>query len=354
MHDGLVFAGISGFPAGIRGVVVALDQATGDIVWIFFTVEDENLWGNPEVNSGGGIWYPPALDAKTGTLYYGVGSPYPFPGAPGFPNATSRPGDNRWTSGTVALDVATGELRWGYQAFPHDLFDRDHVLVALAEAMTDGEDRAVVVTAGKGNVVIGLDPATGAELWATSVGLHSNDDVESFEGGLKVLPGAQGGIVTPISVADGVAYVAAVNAATPYESPEQPSGGEGTELFTLPSNVVAIDIADGTILWDVEIHPDVLGTPAAAGQGVAPPSSAASALFIRWLPGIHTTPPLTAVVPPNRSAFSYNPTSAPSTPAASAAVNPAAPDPRTMMSCVRTASGITVSSPKSGAGIPPE
>ena len=250
VYDGMVFASTSGFPAGVRGTIFALDQASGEVVWSFATIEDENLWGNPWLNSGGGVWYPPALDVETGTLYFGVGSPYPFPGAPGFPAGSSRPGDNRWTSGTIALDVRTGEFRWGYQAFPHDLFDRDHVLVALAEVDDDGGRRKVLVTAGKGNVVIGLDPATGEELWNTSVGMHQNDDLTSFDELVEVLPGAQGGIVTPIAVADGVAYVTAINAPTPYANDETPSGGEGTRLFTHPSNVLAIDISDGSIIWD--------------------------------------------------------------------------------------------------------
>lgn len=252
VYDGMVFASTSGFPAGVRGTIFALDQASGEVVWSFSTIEDEGLWGNPEINSGGGVWYPPALDVESGTLYFGVGSPYPFPGAPGFPAGSSRPGDNRWTSGTVALDVRTGEFRWGFQAFPHDLFDRDHVLAALAELNEgDGGDRRkVLVTAGKGNVVIGLDPPSGEELWSTSVGMHQNDELTSFDELIEVLPGAQGGIVTPIAVADGVAYVTAINAPTPYENDETPSGGEGTRLFTHPSNVVAIDVSDGSIIWD--------------------------------------------------------------------------------------------------------
>ena len=149
VHDGLVFASTSGFPAGVRGTISALDHATGSIVWSFSTVESEDLWGNPGINSGGGAWYPPALDVSSGTLFFGVGNPYPQPGAPGFPAGSSRPGDNRWTSGTVALDYATGHLRWGFQAFPHDLFDRDHVLVALTEARIGGEDRSVLITPGR-------------------------------------------------------------------------------------------------------------------------------------------------------------------------------------------------------------
>lgn len=269
-HGGLVFASSSGFPAGERGTIHALDQATGSIVWQFATVEDEGLWGNPKVNSGGGAWYPPSLDPETDTLYYGIGNPYPYPGIPGYPAGASRPGDNRWTNSTVALDAATGELRWGFQAFPHDIFDRDHVLTAIAEIPADGEatdgqaadgetTRKVIISTGKGAVVFGLDPATGEELWQTSVGKHQNDHLTSFDETIEVFPGVQGGIVTPIATADGVAYATVLNAPTVYNSDEDFQAEQRTSLFTNPSNVVAIDAATGEIVWDVEVTAELIG-----------------------------------------------------------------------------------------------
>ena len=39
----------------------------------------KSLWGHPEINSGGGVWYTPAFDGK-GSMYFGVGNPAPFPG----------------------------------------------------------------------------------------------------------------------------------------------------------------------------------------------------------------------------------------------------------------------------------
>ena len=282
VYDEMVFASTSGFPAGSRGTIYALNQATGEVVWTFATVEDEGLWGNPDVNSGGGAWYPPALDTDTGTLFYGVGNPYPFPGAPGWPAGSSRPGDNRWTSGTVALDIATGELRWGFQAFPHDIFDRDHVLVTLAKDHDHGLDHDILVSAGKGGVAFGHDPATGEVLWKTSVGLHRNDTLEAFSAPVEVMPGAQGGMVTPVAVADGVFYATVVNAPSYYESDQVNSGGEGTQLFTRPSNAVAIDVATGEILWDVEIiskYPEVPSADVLGGMTVVNDLVFTSAFF---------------------------------------------------------------------------
>ena len=66
-------------PGGI-GVIYALDQSTGNIVWQFSTVDTPNLWGHPEVNSGGGCWYPPAIDTNTGNMFWAVANPAALPG----------------------------------------------------------------------------------------------------------------------------------------------------------------------------------------------------------------------------------------------------------------------------------
>ena len=262
-HAGLVFASSSGFPAGERGTIYALNQADGSIAWQFSTVEDEGLWGIPELNSGGGAWYPPSVDPETNMIYYGVGNPYPFPGVPDFPAGASRPGDNRWTNSTIALDADTGEIQWGFQAFPHDIFDRDHVLTAIAAIEeNNGEEngtRKVVISTGKGAVVFGLDSATGRELWRTPVGKHQNDHLTSFDEPIEVFPGVQGGIVTPIATADGVVYVSVLNAPTTYKNDEDYQAEEQTRLFTNPSNVVAIDAGTGEILWDVEVTAELIG-----------------------------------------------------------------------------------------------
>ena len=52
------------YTGGDRGVVTALDRATGEVEWTFDTVLGEDLWGDPAVNSGGGAWYPPAVDSS--------------------------------------------------------------------------------------------------------------------------------------------------------------------------------------------------------------------------------------------------------------------------------------------------
>ncbi|MGH8985410.1 MAG: PQQ-binding-like beta-propeller repeat protein [Acidimicrobiia bacterium] len=241
------------YAGGDRGVLSALDARTGEVVWSFDTVASEDLWGNPEVNSGGGAWYPPAIDVEAGVVYWGIANPAPFPGTPEFPNGSSRPGRNLYTESVVALDVASGGLLWYAQAIEHDLFDRDLVHTMLVEA--DGED--VLVATGKLGRVIGHDPASGEVQFDTPVGLHDNDDLATLQGPTTILPGTYGGVLTPPAAADGIVYTASVNAPTTLE-PDEPNY-LGAELGQLPGTVSAIDVGSGEVLWETMVPGDPLG-----------------------------------------------------------------------------------------------
>ena len=255
--DGKVLAATSSLSQpGARGTLFALDQETGEVLWSFDTIVSDDLWGHPELNSGGGAWHPPSVDISKRVSYWGISNPYPFPGAKGFPNGASRPGDNKWTNSILAIDLDTGELKWGHQAVAHDLFDRDTVLTAVADLGGDPQSQ-VFISTGKLGRVIGLDP-NGEVLWDTLVGMHQNDDVVSFEYQLKVLPGPLGGVLTPIAVADGVVYVTVGNLPITYTSPEQ-SGGDGVRFGSFNSQLVAIDAETGDVLWDVELPGDSFG-----------------------------------------------------------------------------------------------
>jgi glucose dehydrogenase len=256
--DGLVIAStvpisVGGiYVGGDHGVVSALDAETGEVVWEFDTVED-GLWGNPEVNSGGGAWYPPVVDLERGLVYVGTANPAPFPGTAEFPNGTSRPGDNLYTDSIVALDLHTGELAWYHQVTPHDIFDRDQVHTLMAEV--DGED--VIVSAGKSGVLVGLDPDDGTVLWQAEVGVHDDDDLTELDGPTFINPGTYGGILTPPATADGVVYAATVDAATEL-SPDE-TAYFGAPLGTEDGEVSAVDAGTGEVLWEADVPGDPLG-----------------------------------------------------------------------------------------------
>lgn len=257
VEDTLLVATSSLAKPGSRGILFALDAATGEERWMFDTIESPDLWGRPDLNSGGGSWYPPAVDLEARRVYWGTSNPYPWPGLPDFPNGSSRPGDNRWANSTLALDLDTGELLWGHQHRPHDLFDLDTALTALTTVGDD--DRQVVISSGKFGRVVGLDPASGDVLWDTPVGVHQNDDVESFEGELVVYPGYVGGVTTPLAVADGVVHVAVVNAPSELPLPSIDFRPESPNFAIHDGQMVAVDAEDGHVVWDVEVDGQPFG-----------------------------------------------------------------------------------------------
>ncbi|WP_081472323.1 outer membrane protein assembly factor BamB family protein [Methanothrix harundinacea] len=236
-------------PGGI-GVISALDAETGDIVWEFSTVDSPDLWGNPGVNSGGGAWYPPAVDVETGITFWGTGNPAPFPGTEEWPSGTSRPGPNLYTDSLVALDHATGDMIWYHQVLPHDLFDHDfQISPILAERDSGGRSQKVVYGAGKMGKVYAFDRTSGELLWSAVVGRY--DEAAQLdvlpEGTTRIYPGVLGGVETPMAYSDGVLYVPVVNLFTDWTP-------TSLDTSTIDFNngtgeLVAIDASTGKILW---------------------------------------------------------------------------------------------------------
>lgn len=242
------------YTGGGIGTIYALDQSTGKIVWSFDTVDTPELWGNKDVNSGGGSWYSPAIDTDTGMTYWGVGNPAPFPGTKDFPSGSSRPGPNLYTDSMLALDSQNGTLAWYTQVRAHDLFDLDfQIPPVLASASVNGTQQDIVIGAGKLGKVVAFNRQTGDILWETNVGQHDNDDLTSIPdtgNATRVYPGFFGGVETPMAYANGVIYVPVVNLYadyTPSTATPQPFN-QGT------GELVAIDVNTGKILWDNKLN----------------------------------------------------------------------------------------------------
>lgn len=283
VYDGHVFVGtiagavelggevqVRGYAPGNSGHAFALDAETGDVAWDFMVVQD-NFWGNPDVNAGGGIWYPPAIDLQTGTTYWGTGNPAPFPGTVEFPNGSSRPGDNPYSNSMLSIDHATGELNWGKVVNPEDLLDHDfQAPPILATTQIDGEDRNIVIGSGKLGRVIAFDRETGDTLWDVQVGEHENDDMAELpEGeGIRVLPGVYGGVETPMAYADGTLYAAVVNLpsqveATAFGATDGTEAVQNLESRTEPGTgtgvLVALDVATGDEQWTADLDSEAFG-----------------------------------------------------------------------------------------------
>ena len=242
------------YAGGDKGDLVAVDARTGRVDWSFDTVASKDLWGNPSVNSGGGAWYPPAVDLSTGVLYWGTANPAPFPGTTLYPNGSSRPGPNLYTDSTVALDLATGHLLWYRQAVHHDLFDQDFVHAMIVPV---GGSRDVVVGTGKGGQVFGMDPATGRLDWQTQVGVHENHGLTALPGPTTVMPGTYGGVLTPPASAGGNVYLAVLNA--PSVLYPDRTAYFGGKIGTMNGEIVAINAATGRTRWTASVPGDPTG-----------------------------------------------------------------------------------------------
>lgn len=254
------------YPEGGVGVLWALDAKTGRKVWQFDTVP-RSLWGNPKVNSGGGLWYSPSFDAQ-GSMYFGTGNPAPFPGTPGHPWGGTRPGPNLYTDSMVKLDAKTGKMRWYYQQTPHDLFDWDFQDPPIL-ASAGGKELAI--GAGKSGVVVALDAETGKPVWKRSVGEHNGHDEdglkamrgEKLEASMNVAPGTLGGVIAPMAANKTTLFVPVVDHPVGYSSE-----GETNESSGLRGEMVAIDIKSGKVVWSEQFTGPLFGAPTAVNDMV--------------------------------------------------------------------------------------
>lgn len=257
-HDGLVYVStvpvnVSEFygPGGV-GILWALDAKTGKKVWSFDTVP-KDLWGKPDVNSGGGLWYPPAFDGK-GSMYIGVGNPGPFPGTDEEPWGSSRPGPNLYTDSLVKLDAKTGKLDWYHQVTPHALYDWDFQNPPM---LIDAGGRELVLGAGKSGIVLALDAKSGKPVWEKAVGKHNGHDddgllamrgeTSKLKLPMLVYPGSLGGVIAPMSTDGKYVFVPVING--PLEILSQT---ERQEPGPLNGELVALDVKTGALKWKHE------------------------------------------------------------------------------------------------------
>jgi glucose dehydrogenase len=265
--EGLVY--VSTVPVNVEefyggdgvGILWALDGKTGKKVWHFNTVPDD-LWttssATRNLNSGGGLWYPPAFDEE-GAMYVAVGNPGPIPGTEKYPWGSSRPGPNLYTDSIVKLDAKTGKMDWYFQLTPHDVNDWD---LQDPPILVKSGGKDMVIGAGKSGIVIALDRKSGKLLWKRPVGIHNGHDEigkEAMEGKepklpVTLLPGSLGGVIAPMATDGSSVFVPVVNASLTISSQiEKSEGGPGN------GEVVALDLATGKVKWKEETATPVFG-----------------------------------------------------------------------------------------------
>jgi quinoprotein glucose dehydrogenase len=137
------------------GVIRGYDIDSGRLIWVFDA-------GNADVNempsathkfsaSSPNSWIASAADEKLGLAYVPLGSSDPDIWAG---NRTAL--QERYDSAMVALDIATGKLKWSFQNVHHDLWDMDMPSQpSLADVKTaNGIVPAIYVPAKTGNLFV--------------------------------------------------------------------------------------------------------------------------------------------------------------------------------------------------------
>lgn len=197
-----VVVGVSGGEAGVRGFLDAYDAESGKRAWRFYTVPAAGepgveTWAGESWKTGGGpTWVTGSFDPETGLVYWGVGNPSPDW------NGDKREGDNLYTCSLLALDIATGKLRWHFQFTPHDVHDWDsnHVPM-LFDSKVAGLDRKLVAVANRNTFYYLLDRTTGTFISATQFAKQSWNGGFDANGRPIVLPNSEptidGQLVSP-------------------------------------------------------------------------------------------------------------------------------------------------------------
>jgi outer membrane protein assembly factor BamB len=255
------------YGAGGQGILWALNAKTGAPEWSWN--EDQNLWGNPGVNSGGGLWYKPSFDAQ-GNIYLGIGNPAPIFGTKSYPLGSSRPGPDLYTDSVVKLSPA-GKLLWYYQLTPHDLYDWD---LQNPPVLSTADGRPVVIDGGKAGVMIELDAQTGKLLWQRPVGGHDghqNDGLltehatpsshDPLPAKYCLEPSLYGGMLTQLASNGSTAFAAVNDFALPA-SPTSFTGSIASQTQAFDNAVgemVAVNQDTGTVIWDTPLPSSPFG-----------------------------------------------------------------------------------------------
>ena len=191
LHDGRLFVPVSSLEVSLaadpsyecctgRGSVLALDAATGEVLWKTYTIEETPVvqsQNRSETNmigpSGAMVWNSPTIDEKRNQLYIGTGENMSSPAT--------------LTSDAIfAMDLDTGKVNWVFQATPNDAWNTacgaiqpdscpeedgpDFDFGAGTLLLTASDVGDLVVGGQKSGKVHALDPDTGKLVWQTRVG----------------------------------------------------------------------------------------------------------------------------------------------------------------------------------------
>ena len=192
----VLITGFGGGEYGVRGALVALDQATGKEVWRTHTVpvgneKNADTWkGDSGKTGGGAAWNVGSYDPKLNLVYYGTSNPGPWTAiVRGNDSSDVGKFSNLYTASVIALNPDTGNIVWHYQFTPHDAWDYDGVNeLVLADLTIDGKQVPALMQANRNGFFYVIDRSNGHLIsaknfvptnWATGIDLKTGMPIET-------------------------------------------------------------------------------------------------------------------------------------------------------------------------------
>ncbi|QKZ06521.1 glucose/quinate/shikimate family membrane-bound PQQ-dependent dehydrogenase [Pseudomonas eucalypticola] len=146
------------------GVIRAFDVHDGHLVWNWDAGNPDDTApiaeGKTYTRNSPNMWSLASVDEKLGMIYLPLGNQMPDQWG-----GNRTPESEKFSAGTVALDIETGKLKWNYQFTHHDLWDMDvpsqPTLVDIKTA--EGVKHALVQPTKQGSLYV-LDRTTGSPI----------------------------------------------------------------------------------------------------------------------------------------------------------------------------------------------
>jgi len=313
-HDGRLYVPVSSFEelaavkpgytcCTFRGSVVALDAATGKLLWQTYTIDQpaearvNKLGTSTKGPSGAAIWSAPTIDTTAHVLYVATGDNYSDP--------TTDSSD-----AVFAMDLATGKVEWSHQFRAGDAYNiscadpaakncpdangPDYDFGASPILLPGPGGKRTLILAQKSGAVYALDPdKRGKLLWQAQVGrggalggvewgpatdrerlyVALSDEAFLPTGGLD--PDKGGGLFA-LSLKNGKLLWNAPP--SPCATRDRCSPAQTAAVTAIPGLVFSASLsghirafaaADGKVLWDFNVLRDfdtVNGVPARGGS----------------------------------------------------------------------------------------
>jgi glucose dehydrogenase len=252
-----------------RGFVRAFSESNGSLLWTFYTVPASpmtqaepgynNSWGNCNYCGGGDLWSVPALDQRSGVIYFGTGDASPSFNAS--QRAPSKGDVNLYTDCIIALNASDGKMIWYYQTIPADEHNWDPGMpVQLFNTMISGVSTSVVGEGSKSGYYYELYATNGTLIHSTTLGIHLNDNSSPMPSGQITYPGTFGGVNTFSSFdpTTNMIYTMTYNWATNFTSGPITLNGQGgvdnpAQGQSINSTLYGIDASSGKIVWSLTL-----------------------------------------------------------------------------------------------------